>query len=145
MTDLSLLDATAQAELVATGEASPLELVDAAIANIETLNPTVNAVIHTEFDAARAAAGAPDTIPDGPFRGVPFLVKDIGANQAGLPAWLGNRVLKQIDTPAPPATAPQPLRPPWPSLRRRPNRRSSPPRRPAWACATRSGPGSPSP
>lgn len=95
MTDLSLLDATAQAELVATGEASPLELVEAAIADIEALNPKVNAVIHTEFDAAREAAVG--DISDGPFRGVPFLIKDIGANQAGLPAWLGNRVLKDID------------------------------------------------
>ena len=94
MTDLSLLDATAQAQLVASGEASPLELVDAAIERIEALNPAINAVIHTEYDAARAAAAG--ELPDGPFRGVPFLIKDIGANQAGLPAWFGNRVLKQI-------------------------------------------------
>lgn len=93
MTDLSLLDATAQAHLVSSGEASPTELVEAAIDRIETLNPLVNAVIHTEFDTARASAGG--DLPDGPFRGVPFLIKDIGANQAGLPAWLGNRALKQ--------------------------------------------------
>ena len=56
MTDLSLLDATAQAELVRTGDASPLELVDAAIERIEKLNPELNAVIHPLFDRARAAA-----------------------------------------------------------------------------------------
>ena len=57
MTDLSRLDATAQAELVRTGEVSPLELVDAAINNIEKLNPELNAVIHTLFDSARGRAG----------------------------------------------------------------------------------------
>ena len=54
MTDLSRLDATAQADLVRNGDASPLELVDAAINNIEKLNPELNAVIHPLFDSARA-------------------------------------------------------------------------------------------
>ncbi|HEY1741370.1 MAG TPA: amidase, partial [Acidimicrobiia bacterium] len=66
--DLAALDATAQAELVRTKQASPAELVDAAIARIEALNPTLNAVIHERFDKARAAAKG--TLPDGPFRGV---------------------------------------------------------------------------
>ena len=58
MTDLSRLDATAQADLVRKGDASPLELVDAAINNIEKLNPELNAVIHPLFDsAARGRAG----------------------------------------------------------------------------------------
>ena len=56
MTDLSQLDATAQAELVRKGDASPLELVDAAINNIEKINPELNAVIHPLFDSARSAA-----------------------------------------------------------------------------------------
>ncbi len=63
------LDATAQAELVRSGEASALELVDDAIARVEKLDPELNAVIHPRFEQARAeAAGA---LPDGPFRGVP--------------------------------------------------------------------------
>lgn len=95
MEDLSLLDATAQAELVATGQASPLELVDAAIERIEALNPSINAVIATDFDRAREAAQSPQ-LPDGPFAGVPFLIKDIGANQAGLPYWVGNAALKAL-------------------------------------------------
>lgn len=99
MDELSLLDATAQAELVASGQASPLELVDAAIARIEALNPTINAVIFTDFERARDAA-ASGALPDGPFTGVPFLLKDIGANQAGLPYWSGNRVLKEIGSTA---------------------------------------------
>ena len=44
------MDATAQAELVRTGEASPIELVDAAIAAIEKVNPELNAVIHERFE-----------------------------------------------------------------------------------------------
>jgi len=44
--DFTWLDATAQADLVARGVASPVELVDAAIARIESLNPVLNAVIH---------------------------------------------------------------------------------------------------
>ena len=52
--DFATLDATAQAELVRTGQASPLELVDAAINRIEKLNPELNAVIHPLFERARA-------------------------------------------------------------------------------------------
>ena len=48
-----LLDATAQAELVRTGQATLLELVDAAIERIERLNPQLNAVIHERFEKAR--------------------------------------------------------------------------------------------
>ena len=91
--DLATLDATAQAQLISTGAASPLELVDAAIERVERLNPQLNAVIWTRFDQARAEAASGE-LPDGPFRGVPFLLKDIGATQAGLPYWMGNGALR---------------------------------------------------
>ena len=65
-------DATAQAELVRKREASPLELVDTAIARIERLNPRLNAVVTPLFDKARSQARN-GPIPDGPFKGVPFL------------------------------------------------------------------------
>jgi amidase len=80
-TDLTWLDATAQADLVRRGEASPKELVEGAIARIEQLNPRLDAVIRTRFDAARAEAGG--DLPAGPFRGVPILLKDLGATVAG--------------------------------------------------------------
>ena len=83
MTDLAFLDATAQAELVRSGEASPLELVDAAINRIEKLNGDINAVIHERFDTARAEAAG--ELPDGPFRGVPTLFKDLMAAMEGEP------------------------------------------------------------
>jgi amidase len=81
--DIAFLDATAQAELVRTEQVSPAELVDGAIARIEKLNPQLNAVIHELFDRARNEAAG--DLPDGPFRGVPFLLKDLGAELAGTP------------------------------------------------------------
>jgi amidase len=93
MTDLSMLDAIGQAELVRSGEASPLELVDAAISRIEKLNPDLNAVIHPRFEQAREEA-ARDDLPDGPFRGVPLLFKDLGAAVAGEPYHEGMQLLR---------------------------------------------------
>jgi amidase len=89
------LDATGLAELVRTGEVKPTELVDAAVARIEALNPTLNAVIHPRFDQARDEAAGP--LPEGPFRGVPFLLKDIICHSAGDPFHEGMRFLKELD------------------------------------------------
>jgi len=85
--DTTWLDATAQASLVRSGEVSPKELVEAAIARIEKVNPSLDAVIRTRFDKAREEAAG--EIPDGPFRGVPFLLKDLGAPVAGEPVAFG--------------------------------------------------------
>jgi amidase len=93
--DLARLDATAQAELVRSGEASPLELVDAAIERIEASNGELNAVIHELYDEGREAASG--ELPDGPFRGVPFLLKDLGAAFAGQPLHMGMQLLKDAD------------------------------------------------
>jgi amidase len=97
--ELGQLDATAQAELVSAGEATPGELVEAAIARVEELNPALGAVIHPLFDEGRAAAA--DSLPDGPFRGVPFLLKDLGAAFAGQPLHMGMRALKDAGFRAP--------------------------------------------
>ena len=86
-TTLATMDATAQAELVRNGDASPSELVEAAIARVEQLNPELNAVIHELFEEGLAEARSPD-LPDGPFKGVPFLFKDLGAAYAGQPIHL---------------------------------------------------------
>ena len=93
---LSDLDATGQAELVRDGEVSPLELVDHSIGQIELHDPSVAALVAPLFDAARAAAASPELAPGGPFRGVPFLLKDIGACQAGVPHSMGNAVLRDL-------------------------------------------------
>ena len=90
--DFAQLDATAQAELVQSGEVRPLDLVDAAIARIKAINPTLNAVIHERFEKARnEAEGA---LPDGPFRGVPFLLKDLETRSVGDPHHSGTSFLK---------------------------------------------------
>src|SRR3954451_194300 len=97
--DLARLDATAQAELVRKGEVSPPELVDAAIERIEASNGELNAVIHKLYDEGREAASG--DLPDGPFRGVPFLLKDLGAAFAGQPLHMGTQYLKDADFRAP--------------------------------------------
>jgi amidase len=98
--DFAWLDATAQAELVERGDATAAELVDAAIARIESLNPALNAVIHERFERARTEAGIAAS-PEGPlagapFRGVPFLVKDAVCHTAGDPFHCGMRLLKRL-------------------------------------------------
>ena len=91
--ELARMDATAQAELVSSGEAKPAELIDAAIERAEQVNPEINAIIHDLSSQAREqATGA---LPDGPFKGVPFLLKDLGAAFAGQPLHLGMKLLKE--------------------------------------------------
>jgi amidase len=97
--DLSRLDATAQAQLVRDGEATPAELAEAAIARVEAANGELNAVIHPLFEEGLEAARG--ELPDGPFKGVPFLLKDLGAAFAGQPLHLGMRYLKERDFRAP--------------------------------------------
>jgi amidase len=85
-------DATGLAHLVRRKEVSPLELVDAAIARIERHNPKVNAVVYKAYDEARDVAKGP--LPDGPFKGVPFLIKDINLAVKGWPMTNGSAFLK---------------------------------------------------
>src|SRR2546430_7606333 len=99
-TDVAWLDARAQAALVRDGEVSPLELVEGAISRIERLNPTLNAVIFERFEQARREA-ADGTLPDGPFRGVPFLMKDIIQTVQGEPHSMGWKTLKDLGFRAP--------------------------------------------
>ena len=87
-----MIDATEQARLVREREASPSELVEEAIGRLERLNPHLNAVIHPLLDEARAAASG--ELPDGPFRGVPFLVKDFSCYMKGVPVHEGMRALR---------------------------------------------------
>ena len=92
MDEIAFLDATAQADLVRREEVKPIELVDAAIERIERLNPTLNAVITPMYDEARSVAFGP--LPDGPFAGVPFLLKDLGPQYAGVRLTEGSALLR---------------------------------------------------
>src|ERR1019366_5610686 len=86
------IDATEQARLVRAGEASASELVEDAIERLERLNQQLNAVINPLFDQSRAAAAG--DLPDGPFRGVPYLVKDFSCYMAGVPVHEGMRAVR---------------------------------------------------
>jgi amidase len=87
--DYHRYDGLGLAELVRKKEVTPGELVEEAISRIENLNPQLNAVIHTMYDLAREAAKG--SLPDGPFTGVPFLLKDLMAAYAGVPLCSGSR------------------------------------------------------
>src|SRR5437763_12669779 len=90
--EILLADATAQAAAVVAGHVTPAELLDGAISRIEDHNPSLNAVIHPLFEKARATVEA--GLPDGPFRGVPILLKDFGGRSAGDPYHEGTRFLR---------------------------------------------------
>ena len=74
-------DGLGLAGLVKGGEVSADELLDAAIQRVEARNPSVNAVVHKLYDHGRGQIA--DGLPDGPFKGVPFLLKDLGSALAG--------------------------------------------------------------
>src|SRR6188472_2187180 len=87
------MDAVDQAALVAKGEVTSSELLDAAIERMEAADPAVHALTITWFDHARQLAADPD-LPDGPFRGVPFLLKDLYTKFAGQTLSNGNAALR---------------------------------------------------
>lgn len=101
--DTQWLDATAQAELVARGKVTATELVDAAIERIDRSDGGVNAVVMRWYDRARVQAGAIDNSWNAestdrdwaPFAGVPFLLKDLWAHDAGTPLTNGNAALRE--------------------------------------------------
>ena len=97
MNDVAFLDATAQAELVRAKQIKPEELLDGAIERIERLNPQLNAVVLPMYDQARAAIAA--GLPDGPFTGVPFALKDLGAMYAGVVQTQGSSFTKDLVSP----------------------------------------------
>jgi Asp-tRNA(Asn)/Glu-tRNA(Gln) amidotransferase A subunit family amidase len=92
-------DATGLAELVRRRQISASELLDAAVERVEARNGAVNAVTMKLYDHARAAIA--QGLPDGPFTGVPFLVKDLSAAIAGVPMTRSSRFF--ADAPAPTA------------------------------------------
>src|ERR1017187_3044246 len=92
--ELAWMDATAQANLVATGKATARELVDAAIERVERINPHLNCVIYPRFDKARAEAATRQEHPPGIFHGVPFLLKDLSEMVAGEPISWGWKAFK---------------------------------------------------
>ncbi|MGD9241629.1 MAG: amidase family protein [Desulfobacterales bacterium] len=85
-------DGLGLAELIRKREVSPAEICEEAITRIERVNPTLNAVITPMYELARKAVQ--NNLPDGPFSGVPFLLKDLLGDFAGVPQTMGSKACK---------------------------------------------------
>jgi amidase len=94
VTEVWMLDAMAQADLVRRREVTPSELVEAAISRIEALNPDLNCIAATMFEEARTRAQG--TLPPGPLSGAPYLVKDLGQSCKGVRRTDGSRALRDF-------------------------------------------------
>ena len=81
-TEYDNYDALGLADLVRRNEVTTDELLGAAIERVEVRNPAINAVTMKLYDYGKQAIA--DGLPDGPFRGVPFLIKDLTSSIA---AW----------------------------------------------------------
>lgn len=80
-------DATGLAELVRKGDVQPTELLETALAGVAATNPALNAIVATFEDEARRFIK--EELKDGPFKGVPFVLKDLTAHYAGQPTGAG--------------------------------------------------------
>jgi amidase len=87
-------DGLGLAELVRGRDASPAELLDAAVSRVEARNPELNAVVTRMYDQARAAIA--EGLPAGPFTGVPYLLKDLGAHYTGAVTSFGSTLFKDF-------------------------------------------------
>jgi len=92
--EFASLDAIGLAGLVRQKQVKAIELVEAAIERIERLNPSLNAVVTPMFEQARESALG--KLADGPFAGVPFLLKDLGALYAGVRMTMGTAFLRSF-------------------------------------------------
>ena len=81
-------DATALGRLIAKGEVGAKEVLETAIARAEEVNSAINAIVHKQYEQARRAVAAGPG--DGPLKGVPFLIKDLGFYETGEPATFGS-------------------------------------------------------
>src|SRR5215831_320301 len=87
-------DAVSLAGLIAKREVRAEEVLETAIARAEQVNPAINAIVHKQYEQARKAVAA--GLPDGPLKGVPYLIKDLGFLQTGEPATLGSSLFKDF-------------------------------------------------
>ena len=92
--DYEAHDTLGLAALIARGETTPEEVLEAAVERVEARNDAVNAVTNRLFEHGRQAIA--DGLPDGPLRGVPYLLKDLGASLAGCPTTRGCRFFEDV-------------------------------------------------
>jgi amidase len=87
-------DAISLAGLIARGEISAEEVLETAIERAEQVNPAINAIVHKQYEQARKAVAA--GLPDGPLKGVPFLMKDLGYFEKGARTTFGSSLFKDF-------------------------------------------------
>jgi len=87
-------DGLGLADLVKRREVSPEELLDQAIENIDKVNSSINALVLDMYDEARKSIK--EGLPDGPFKGVPYLLKDLRASYKGVLMTGGNRLMRFV-------------------------------------------------
>jgi Asp-tRNA(Asn)/Glu-tRNA(Gln) amidotransferase A subunit family amidase len=87
-------DAISLAGLIAKRQVSANEVLEAAIARAEQINSAINAIVHKQYEQARKAVAA--GLPDGPLKGVPYLIKDLGFFETGEPATFGSNLFKDF-------------------------------------------------
>ena len=90
-------DGLGLAKLVRTGQVTPEELLEAAIARVEARNPAINAVVMRLYDYGRRAIA--EGLPDGPFTGVPYLLKDLNGSLGGVRTTRGSRFFADVVPP----------------------------------------------
>ena len=87
-------DGLGLAELVRNGDVTARELLEDAYAAIDAINPELNGVVSRIPDLAEAEIAA--GLPDGPFKGVPFLVKELGIQMKGSPSRCGSKLTEDL-------------------------------------------------
>ena len=87
-------DAISLAGLIAKREVSAKEVLETAIARAEQINPAINAIVHKQYGQALKAVAA--GLPEGPLKGVPYLIKDLGFFETGEPATFGSSLFKDF-------------------------------------------------
>jgi len=87
-------DPISLAGLIAKGQVSANEVLEAAMARAEQVNPVINAIVHKQYGQARKAVAA--RLPEGPLKGVPYLLKDLGFFQTGEPVTFGSSLFKDF-------------------------------------------------
>jgi amidase len=87
-------DAISLAGLITKRQVSAEELLETAIARAEQVNPAINAIVHQKYERAREAVAA--GLPEGPLKGVPYLIKDLGFFETGEPATFGGNLFRDF-------------------------------------------------
>jgi amidase len=87
-------DAISLAGLIAKGQVNANEVLEAAIARAEQVNPAINAIVHKQYQQARKAVAA--GLPEGPLKGVPYLLKDLGFFETGERVTFGSSLFKDF-------------------------------------------------